>query len=57
MNANNTEYLKLHADAEWMKNILKRIDEILKRDPISVGDIKSIEWLVKQGLKVEREDE
>lgn len=56
MTADNREHVKLHADAEWMKDILKRIDEILQRDPISAGDIKSIEWLVKQGLKVEREE-
>jgi hypothetical protein len=56
MNANNREYTLLHADAEWMKDILKRIDTILKHGMITDSDIQQIEYLVKQGLKVEREE-
>jgi hypothetical protein len=56
MNANNQEYILLHADAEWMKDILKRIEEILDKDSISLDDIKAARWLIKQALKVERED-
>lgn len=51
MSASNEEYAKLHADYEWCKDILQRIDEILKNDPLDVDDIKAIQWLVKQGLK------
>lgn len=57
MNASNKEYVLLHADAEWMKDILKRIAEILDKDPINIEDIKSARWLVKQALKIEREEE
>lgn len=57
MNASNKEYVLLHADAEWMKDILKRIEEILNKDSINIEDIKAARWLIKQGLKVEREKE
>jgi hypothetical protein len=56
MNANNQEYIMLHADAEWMKDILKRISEVLDKDPFSIDDLKACRWLIKQALKVERED-
>lgn len=51
MSSSNEEYVKLHADYEWCKDILQRIAEILKNDPLEPDDIKAIEWLVKQGLK------
>ena len=50
------EHVLLHADAEWMKDILKRIQEILDKDPIHVDDIAAAKWLIKQALKVEKED-
>jgi hypothetical protein len=56
MNANNHEYMFLHADAEWMKNILKRMEEILAKPNLDNGDIDSLRWLVKQSLKNEREE-
>lgn len=56
MTVDNKEHLLLHADAEWMKDILKRIEEILDKNPISVEDIKAARWFVKQGLKCEREE-
>jgi hypothetical protein len=45
----------LISDLNWCVDILKRIDEILKKPNISDGDLSAIHWLVKQGLKVERE--
>lgn len=56
MNATNSEHLKTHADLQWCIDVLERIDDILKRSPISAGDIRSIEWLVKQGLKCKKEE-
>jgi len=57
MNASNRDYIILHADAEWMKDILKRIQEILDKDPINIDDIKAAQWLIKQALKVEKEND
>jgi hypothetical protein len=57
MNASNREYVVLHADAEWMKDILKRIDDILNNEPITEDSLKSARWLIKQALKVEREED
>lgn len=57
MNATNDEYLKVHSDLQWCLNILEQIEEVIKRNPIGLEDIKSIEWLVKQGLKCKKEEE
>lgn len=51
MSASNEEYARLHADYVWCMDILERIEEILKNDPLDLDDIKAIQWLVKQGLK------
>lgn len=56
MNATNDDYLKVHSDLQWCLNILEQIEEIVKRNPIGLEDIKSIEWLVKQGLKCKKEE-
>lgn len=56
MTVDNQEHVLLHADAEWMKDILKRLQEILNKDPIRVDDIMAARWLIKQALKVEKED-
>lgn len=40
----------------WCIDILKRIDEILKKPNVSEADLSQIHYLVKQGLKVEREE-
>lgn len=56
MSASNKDYTILHADAEWMKDILRRIDDILSNDPIELDDIDACRWLIKQALKVEKED-
>lgn len=56
MNTTNEQYTLLHADAEWMKDILKRLSEILDKDPISIEDIRAMRWLIKQALKVEKEE-
>jgi predicted component of type VI protein secretion system len=57
MNASNKEYVVLHADAEWMKDILKHIDDILNKKSVSDEDIQSARWLIKQALKVERNED
>lgn len=56
MNAKNSEYVLLHADREWMKDILFRLKDVLDKDPISVDDINAARWLVKQALKVDRDE-
>jgi len=56
MNATNEEYVRLHADTEWMKDILRRISDILNNEPISEDDIVACRWLIKQALKVEKEE-
>jgi hypothetical protein len=56
MNAKNQEYILLHADAEWMKDILKRVYDVLMKDSVSQDDIVTCRWLIKQALKVEKED-
>jgi diketogulonate reductase-like aldo/keto reductase len=43
-------------DLNWCIDILKRIDEILKKNNVSEADLAQIHWLVKQALKVEREE-
>lgn len=48
--------LKKTADLNWCIDILKRIDDILKKSNVSESDLSQIHYLVKQGLKVERED-
>ena len=55
MNVKNDEHVKLHADLNWCINIFERLDETLKSSSIGIGELKSIEWLVKQGLKIKRE--
>jgi hypothetical protein len=56
MNASNREYVLLHANAEWMKDILQRMEEILSKSHIDDSDLDSLRWLVKQAKKIERED-
>lgn len=51
-----TELLK-QTDLNWCIDILKRIDEILKKPNLSDSDLSQVHWLVKQGLKVQKEDE
>lgn len=48
--------LKKTADLNWCIDILKRIEDIVKQKNISEGQIEQIHWLVKQGLKVEKEE-
>lgn len=40
----------------WCKDILKRIQIVLNSDDTAEGKVESTKWLVKQALKVERED-
>ncbi len=56
MSADNREYVLLHANAEWMKDILLRMEEILSKSHIDDSDLDSLRWLVKQSKKIEREE-
>ena len=56
MNATNDDYVKVHSDLQWCLYVLEQIEEILKHNPIEPEDMKSIEWLVKQGLKCKKEE-
>jgi hypothetical protein len=49
--------LKTTSDLNWCIDILKRIDDILKKPNVSDADLSQIHWLIKQALKVEKEDE
>ena len=49
--------LKITSDLNWCLDILKRIDDILKKPNVSEADLAQVHWLVKQALKVEKEDE
>jgi len=51
------ELARVHADLQWVLDILVRIEEVVDKDPF-IGDdgMKSIKWLIKQGLKVKREE-
>lgn len=46
--------LKVHHD--WCVDILKRIREVLQSEGDSEVKLQSVAYLVKQALKVERED-
>ena len=56
MTATNKEYALLHANAEWMKDILSRMEEMLSKSHIDDSDLDSLRWLVKQAKKIEREE-
>jgi len=59
MEDKDIQILKLTNDVSWCINILERIDEFLSNqspDEFTVEDLRAIEWLVKQGLKVRREE-
>jgi len=49
--------VKTTTDLNWCLDILKRIDDILKKPNVSEADLAQVHWLVKQALKVEREDD
>jgi hypothetical protein len=51
-----TNEVLVENDLDWCVDIFKRIDDILKKPNVSVSDLSQIHWLVKQGLKVEREE-
>jgi hypothetical protein len=59
MEDKDNQILKLTNDVSWCINILERIDEFLSNqspDEFTITDLEAISWLVKQGLKVRRED-
>jgi hypothetical protein len=56
MNVKNDEHVKMHAELNWCINIFERLDEMLKKYPVAELDVKSLHWLVKQGLKSKKED-
>lgn len=45
------------ADLSWCIDILERIDQILKKSTLSDSDLSQVHWLVKQGLKVKKEND
>jgi hypothetical protein len=45
------------ADLSWCIDILERIDQILKKPKVSESDLSQVHWLVKQGLKVKKEND
>jgi hypothetical protein len=53
----HTNELIKQTNLNWCIDILKRIDDILKKPNVSVSDLSQVHWLVKQGLKVQKEDE
>ena len=51
------ELVRAYADLEWVVDILKRIEEIVDKDPFIGNDSnEAIKWLIKQGMKVKREE-
>ena len=45
-----------YADVTWLVEILEKIEEVVDHDSfISKESSDSIKWLIKQGLKVKRE--
>ena len=46
--------LKVHHD--WCVDLLKRMREVLQSDSDAEEKLQSVSYLVKQALKVERED-
>lgn len=57
MDKKDEQIMKLNADLAWCVDVLERIDTILKADHIQLQEqVDGIIWLVKQGLKVKRED-
>lgn len=59
MEDKDNQILRLTNDVSWCINILERIDEFLSNqspDEFTITDLEAISWLVKQGLKVRRED-
>ena len=46
-----------YADVTWLVEILEKIEDVVDNDPfISKESSESIKWLIKQGLKVKREE-
>lgn len=46
-----------YADVTWLVEILEKIEEVVDNDAfISKESNDSIKWLIKQGLKVKREE-
>lgn len=41
---------------KWCKDILEKIDEVIKKDAPDSEKVEQVKWLVKQGLKIEREE-
>jgi hypothetical protein len=43
-------------ELSWCKDILKRIQLVLEGNDSNEGKIESAKWLVKQALKIDREE-
>jgi len=52
-----TEINLIKVELNWCMDILKRVQTVLdNKDSTSEEKIQAVKWLVKQALKVERED-
>lgn len=55
--SSSKSFLVLHANYNWCLDILKRVDEIIKIEYSTPEEkVEAISWLIKQGLKADREE-
>ena len=56
--SDNTDRLidMIEVELNWTLDILKRIDIVLKSSNNDNEKLEAIKWLVKQALKIEREE-
>lgn len=49
---------KLHTDVEWCYNIFEHLEEVLRSEESKIDKevLATMKFLVKQGMKVRRED-
>lgn len=51
------EDLLLKVQYKWVKDILERMNEIVKSKQTDSEKVQQLEYLIKQGLKAERTDD
>lgn len=57
MSDNNDRLIDMiEVELNWSLDILKRIDIVLKSSNNDSEKLEAIKWLVKQALKIEREE-
>ena len=57
LESKSRNFVVLHANYNWCLDIMKRIDEILKTEYYTSEEkVEGISWLIKQGLKAEKEE-